>query len=150
MQPLHLTIKQSRGVYFYPADLTSVCTSQACSFRDQHAALEREGVKVVGISGDSVKTHKLFKKTHSLEFPLLSDSEGRVADRFGVPTRRGGKITRVIDGRQQILTRGVTARRWTFVIGLDGRIVTRNTNVEPANDGRQVLNLVRQLTASNQ
>lgn len=137
-------------VYFYPADMTTVCTRQACSFRDQIDDLKRAGVTVVGVSGDTVENHQLFKKVNSLNFPLLADVDGHVARAFGVPVRGGGEITRVVDGKQQNLIRGVTARRWTFVIGLDGTIVDRNTEVEPSSDGKTVLNVVRQLTASAQ
>ncbi len=126
-------------VYFYPADMTSVCTRQACSFRDQIEELRSAGVKVVGVSGDSVKNHQLFKKAHSLNFPLLADVDGKVARAFGVPVREGGEITRVVEGKPGKLVRGVTARRWTFIIGLDGHIVSRNTDVEPGNDGKSIL-----------
>ncbi|WP_077023595.1 peroxiredoxin [Fuerstiella marisgermanici] len=137
-------------VYFYPADMTSVCTRQACSFRDQSEELGQAGIKVVGVSGDSVKNHQLFKKAHSLNFPLLADVDGSIAKAFGVPVRDGGEITRVVDGKQKKLVRGVTARRWTFVIGLDGTIMNRNTDVQAATDGKSVLKLVRHLTASAQ
>src|SRR5436309_3086337 len=63
-------------VYFYPADLTSGCTKQACSFRDDMGKLEGKGVHVVGVSGDSVKNHELFKKVHKLNFALLADEDG--------------------------------------------------------------------------
>jgi len=54
-------------VYFYPADLTGGCTKQACGFRDGMKKLQKEGVEVVGVSGDSVENHKLFKKSPRLE-----------------------------------------------------------------------------------
>ena len=137
-------------VYFYPADMTGVCTKQACSYRDQRESLKRAGIAVVGVSGDSVRNHQLFKKAHSLNFPLLADEKGKLARTFGVPVRDGGEITCIVAGKQRKLVRGVTACRWTFVIGLDGKIVSRNTDVHPANDGKSVLNVVRQLTASTQ
>ncbi|MCP4787418.1 MAG: peroxiredoxin [Fuerstiella sp.] len=137
-------------VYFYPADMTVGCTAQACGFRDQLKDLKQAGVTVVGISGDSSGNHKLFKKAHSLNFPLLADEDGKVAHAFGVPVRGGGRITRIIQGRQQKLVRGVTAQRWTFVIDRDGRIVRRKTDVKAPADGKSVLTFVRQLTASTQ
>lgn len=137
-------------VYFYPADLTRQCTQQACSFRDRHQQLKAAGITVVGVSGDSVQNHRLFKSVHSLNFPLLADPRGQVAQAFGVPVRAGGEITRIVGGRQKKLKRGVTAHRWTFVIGLDGRIVSRNTDVRAESDAESVLNVVRQLTASTQ
>jgi peroxiredoxin Q/BCP len=142
--------KQVVVVYFYPADLTRQCTQQACSFRDRQQQLKAAGITVVGVSGDSVNNHRLFKSLHTLNYPLLADPEGRVAKAFGVPIRAGGEITRIVGGRQKKLKRGVTAHRWTFVIGLDGRIVSRNTDVRAESDGESVLNVVRQLTASTQ
>lgn len=137
-------------LFFYPADLTAGCTQQACGFQEDLADLKAAGATVVGISGDSVQNHQLFKQTHSLSFPLLSDEDGKVARSFGVPVRSGGEIARIVAGQQKTLVRGVTAQRWTFVIGLDGTIIHRNTNVDVANDSRMVLKLIRQLTASTQ
>src|SRR5207244_1939884 len=97
-------------VYFYPADLTGGCTKQACGFRDDAQKLEEKGAEVVGISGDSVSNHQLFKKVHSLPFTLLADEQGAVAKKFGVPLKVGGVINfKDADGQQHQLTRGVTA-----------------------------------------
>lgn len=135
-------------VYFYPADLTGGCTKQACAFRDDHAQLEKAGVEVVGVSGDSPENHQLFKKLHSLNFTLLADEEGKVAKAFGVPLRGGDSITRQVDGVDKVLTRGVTASRWTFVIGLDGKVLHKNTSVDAAADSRSVLEVVAQKSAA--
>jgi thioredoxin-dependent peroxiredoxin len=137
-------------VFFYPADLTTGCTTQACGFQRHLAELKTAGADVVGVSGDSVTNHQLFKKTCSLSFPLLADEDGKVAGAFGVPIRGGGNITRVVQGQQKRLTRGVTAQRWTFVIGLDGTIIHKDTAVDAAKDGQSVLKVVRQLTVSTQ
>lgn len=134
-------------VYFYPADFTSGCTRQACCYRDHKAELEAAGVEVVGVSGDSVATHELFTRANSLNFSLLADEDGRVARAFGVPVREGDTITRVVDGVEQTLRRGVTASRWTFIIGRDGRIVRRNTTVDADMDCRNVLETVRRMAA---
>lgn len=135
-------------VYFYPADMTNGCTSQACGFQKQLNEIKNAGITVVGVSGDSPQNHQLFKTAHSLNFPLLADEDGKVAQLFGVPTREGGEITRVVKGEQKTLIRGVTAQRWTFVIGLDGTIIHKNTKVDAARDSESVLKVVRQLTAS--
>ena len=137
-------------VYFYPADLTKDCTKQACGFQKRLSELKQAGITVVGVSGDKSANHQLFKKLHSLKFPLLSDEDGKVAKAFGVPIRQGGQITQVIDGQQKTLDRGVTAQRWTFVIGLDGTIIHKNTQVSAETDCDSVLNVVRQQTASTQ
>jgi peroxiredoxin Q/BCP len=64
-----------------------------------------------------------------------------------VPVREGDTITRMVDGVEQTLKRGVTASRWTFIIGKDGRIIRKNTMVDAEQDYRKVLETVRRLTA---
>ena len=134
-------------VYFYPADFTNGCTRQACGFRDHRQELEEADVEVVGISGDSLRTHELFARVNSLKFDLLADEDGKVAQAFGVPVRDGDTITRMVEGVEQTLKRGVTASRWTFIIGKDGRIIRKNTMVDAEQDYRKVLETVRRLTA---
>ncbi len=134
-------------VYFYPADLTSGCTRQACGFRDQMKELEEAGVEVVGVSGDSVDNHQLFAKVNSLNFSLLSDEDGRISKAFGVPVREGATITRMLDGVERSLVRGVTASRWTFLIDAEGRIAQKNTAVDAEQDSKNILETVRRLTA---
>jgi thioredoxin-dependent peroxiredoxin len=136
-------------VYFYPADMTRGCTAQACGFQKRLDEMKSAGITVIGVSGDTPMNHQLFKEAHSLKFPLLSDNDGKVAHAFGVPTREGGEITQVVKGEQKTLVRGVTAQRWTFVIGLDGTIIHKNTKVDAASDCDSVLKIVGQLTASN-
>lgn len=70
-------------VYFYPKDNTPGCTKQACSFRDSWGEFEAQGVSVLGISKDSVASHKKFQLKHDLPFDLLSDPEGKVISAFG-------------------------------------------------------------------
>jgi len=133
-------------VYFYPADMTGGCTKQACGFRDDMKKLEKKDVVVVGVSGDSVRNHQLFKKAENLNFTLLADEQGKVADAFGVPFRKGEKsIVREIDGKAETLTRGGTASRWTFVVDLDGKIAMKNTKVKAAEDSKAILQKVEEL-----
>jgi peroxiredoxin Q/BCP len=132
-------------VYFYPADLTGGCTKQACGFRDDMKKLKDKGVVVVGVSGDSVRNHQLFKKVHDLNFTLLADENGKVAKAFGVPLRKGGSIQRKIDGKLETLTRGVTALRWTFVINRNGEIAFKNTKVNAAGDSKAIMKVVAKL-----
>jgi len=130
-------------VYFYPADMTGGCTKQACGFRDDMKPLREKGVTVVGVSGDSVRNHQLFKKAHGLDFTLLADTDGKVAEAFGVPVALGEKVVAAeIDGRTEQLVRNVTAKRWSFVIDVDGRIALKNTEVDAAKDSRAVLALL--------
>ncbi|HAV30726.1 MAG TPA: peroxiredoxin [Planctomycetaceae bacterium] len=133
-------------VYFYPADMTGGCTKQACAFRDDLSQLKQKGVEVVGVSGDSVRNHQLFRKAHSLNFTLLADTEGRVAEAFGVPvTKEEKSVKAVIDGKDEILLRSITAKRWTFVIDRDGRIAAKNTMVVAAEDSRAIADVVAKL-----
>jgi thioredoxin-dependent peroxiredoxin len=133
-------------VYFYPADMTGGCTKQACGFRDDMKKLESKDVVVVGVSGDSVRNHQLFKKAENLNFTLLADEQGKVAGAFGVPFTKGEKsIEREIDGKTETLTRGGTATRWTFVVDRNGKIVMKNTQVKAAEDSKAILQKVEEL-----
>jgi peroxiredoxin Q/BCP len=127
-------------VYFYPADLTGGCTKQACSFRDDMEKLTARGVEVVGVSGDTVENHQLFKKHQKLNFTLLADETGAVAKKFGVPFGPGGVFNfKDSAGKEVSLKRGGTAQRWTFVIGKDGKVLYKNTKVKPDEDSKQIL-----------
>ena len=70
-------------IYFYPKDNTSGCTAEACSFRDNYAALTAQGYNVVGVSKDSVKSHTGFRAKHGLPFRLLSDPSTEMLQAFG-------------------------------------------------------------------
>jgi peroxiredoxin Q/BCP len=133
-------------VYFYPADMTGGCTKQACGFRDDLSKLNDEGVEVVGVSGDSARNHQLFKKAHNLNFTLLADTEGKVAEAFGVPvTKEEKSVKATIDGKDEVLTRKITSKRWTFVVGLDGKIASKNTSVAAADDSKAILKVLADL-----
>lgn len=140
--------KEYLVVYFYPAAMSSGCTRQACAYRDDMDQLTRLDVVVVGISGDEPAGIKVFKEVHQLNFPLLSDPEGRIARQFGVPTGSGGQFKTTVDDQEVTLSRGVTAQRWTFVIGLDGRIIYKDTDVDAANDSGTVIRFIESLSDS--
>jgi peroxiredoxin Q/BCP len=76
-------------VYFYPRADTPGCTKQACSLRDSFATLTEKGVKVFGVSTDSVEKQKAFQDKYKLPFDLLADTDAKVADAFGVPHLAG-------------------------------------------------------------
>jgi peroxiredoxin Q/BCP len=138
--------KQYVVVYFFPGDFTPGCTRQAQNFRDAMNRLTDEGVEVVGVSGDAVTTHQMFKKAQKLNFTLLSDDEGRLAGTFGVPVGKGAEVkTKDADGQPVTVKRGVTAARWTFIIGKDGRLLYKNTQVDPAKDAKEVADLIDHL-----
>ena len=141
-------------VYFYPADFTSGCRAQARSFRDNMNQLMADGIAVVGISGDSVGNHEIFKSVENLNFTLLADEDGSVARKFGVPLKEGGVVMPVDaerkpildeEGKPLTLKRGVTAARWTFIIGMDGKILYKNIKVNPALDSKQVVAFIKDL-----
>jgi peroxiredoxin Q/BCP len=71
-------------LYFYPKDNTPGCTAEAVGFRDVGEEFEKQGAVIVGVSKDSVESHKKFEEKHGLPFTLLSDSEGKVLDLYGV------------------------------------------------------------------
>ena len=126
-------------LYFYPGDFTPGCTAQANAFKEAMNQLTEQGVEVVGVSGDSVPTHGLFKKAQKLNFTLLSDPDGAVAKQFGVPVGKGAKVkAKDPDGKPFEFDRAVTTARWTFVIGKDGKIAYKNTKVTPAADAKAI------------
>jgi thioredoxin-dependent peroxiredoxin len=87
---------------FYPGDETPVCTRQMCSVRDRWEDYLATGAEVVGISGDSVESHKNFAEHHNLPLRLLSDSERAVAKLYGAESFIPGRVARavfVIDGK---------------------------------------------------
>jgi len=70
-------------LYFYPRDDTPGCTREACAFRDQQAALKKLGVRLFGISPDTVESHEKFRDKFDLNFPLLADLGNKVAEKYG-------------------------------------------------------------------
>ncbi len=100
-------VKQGPVVlYFYPADFTPICTLQACAFRDLHAELARSGVRVLGVSPQTVRSHQRFRARFDLPYPLLSDPKREVARAYGA-----------------VGPFGLGVRRLTYWIGSDGRIL---------------------------
>lgn len=130
-------------VYFYPAAMTGGCTKQACAYRDMKNKIDAANAVVVGVSGDNVEGLKLFKKAYDLNFPLLSDENGKIAKKFGVPLRDGGTITREIEGQNFDLVRGATASRWTFIIDKKGTVVYKNTEVDVEKDSAEILDFLK-------
>ena len=92
-------------LYFYPKDDTKGCTKEACGLRDRMGDLAKDNVEVVGVSFDSTDSHQAFISKYSLNFSLLADTDGKIADAYGV--RMPGKNM---------------ARRVSFLIARDGKI----------------------------
>jgi len=126
-------------LYFYPAAMTGGCTKQACSYRDDLSQFRQAGAEVVGVSGDEVENLKAFQKVENLNFTLLSDPDGSIAKKFGVPLRDGGSINKTVDGQDKTFKRGVTASRWTFIIDQNGNVAYVNPQVDAQNDSKAVM-----------
>jgi peroxiredoxin Q/BCP len=73
-------------IYFYPKDDSPGCTKEACSFRDQFEVFKEADAMIIGISGQSVESHKEFAQKHRLSFTLLSDEGNKIRKQFGVPS----------------------------------------------------------------
>ncbi len=71
-------------LYFYPADDTPGCTSQACNLRDHYGILKNKGFEVVGVSPDGVEKHKKFETKYDLPFTLIADTEKKILEKYGV------------------------------------------------------------------
>lgn len=88
-------------IYFYPKDDTPGCTKEACMFRDSYEEFKDLGCEVIGISSDSIESHKAFAQKHRLTFTLLADIDGKVRKQFGVPGNLfgliPGRVTYIID-----------------------------------------------------
>jgi peroxiredoxin Q/BCP len=92
--------KKNVVLYFYPKDETRGCTREACEFRDRYDVFTGLGAEVLGVSSDTLESHKSFATHHGLPFLLLSDEDGKVRKLYGVPSSMGiipGRVTFIID-----------------------------------------------------
>jgi len=117
-------LSQFRGrkviLYFYPKDDTPGCTTEACGIRDSFPNFEASGAVVLGVSPDSVESHKKFKEKYNLPFTLLADTDHKVAEMYGVwGTKKmyGREFTGVL--------------RTTFLIDEEGKVQKVFKNVKP-------------------
>lgn len=117
-------------VFFYPRADTPGCTAQACSLRDAYEDLTTHGVKVIGVSLDSIEEQAAFASKHELPFTLIADTDGEVVRAFGVPTMQRG--ARQFSSRQAFLIR-------------DGKVAWRDLS---ASTHRQAQDVLEQLAAA--
>ena len=92
--------KKNVVLYFYPKDESRGCTKEACKFRDRYDVFTSLGAEVLGVSSDTLESHKSFATHHGLPFLLLSDEDGKVRELYGVHSSMGiisGRVTYVID-----------------------------------------------------
>ncbi len=124
-------------LYFYPKDDTPGCTKQACNLRDNLAALERDGIAVLGVSGDDETSHERFAEKYDLPFPLLADTDHDIMERYGVWGEKN------FYGKKSIGT-----KRTTFLI--DGEGIVRHVFKRPktGEHAEEVLAKRDELTAS--
>jgi peroxiredoxin Q/BCP len=130
------TLSEFRGapvvLYFYPKDDTPGCTTEACNFRDDYSAYQQAGVRIVGVSPDSPKSHAKFKAKYNLPFSLLADVDHQVCEQYGVwgPKKLMG---REYEG----------VYRTTFLIDKDGKVARVYENVKPADHSAEILDKLR-------
>jgi|SRR5690554_5673718 len=121
---------QTIVLYFYPKDDTPGCTTQACSYRDHKEEFDKRNVEVIGVSKDDIKSHIRFKEKYNLNFPILSDPDTNVVQRYGVwqeKNRFGNKYMGIV--------------RTTFIIR-NGIIEEIFENVDPKTDVDLVLKAI--------
>lgn len=129
---VELTLSAFRGqkviLYFYPKDDTPGCTTEACHFRDDYDAYEKLGVKILGVSPNSVKSHSKFKSKFQLPFTLLADEEHKVSELYGVWGKKKF-MGKEFDG----------VFRTTFLIDRNGLIDKVFKNVKPEPHSQELL-----------
>jgi peroxiredoxin Q/BCP len=108
-------------LYFYPKDDTPGCTKEACEFRDSWSQLQKLGVEVFGVSTQDNRSHQAFAEKHKLPFSLLPDEKGEIAAKYKIPVFAG------------------FARRITYLIGKDGKIVRVWPAVNPTGHSAEIL-----------
>jgi peroxiredoxin Q/BCP len=113
-------------VYFYPKAMTPGCTAQACSLRDAYAELQSKGVRIYGVSLDTLDSQKKFREKEHLPFVLLSDREKKVTSAFGVPL---------------IMNSLATRQAYLFK---DGKLVWMDTHASTDKQARDVLDVLAQ------
>jgi peroxiredoxin Q/BCP len=128
--PVRLSELQGQKVvvYFYPKADTPGCTTQACGVRDNQAAYEKAGARVLGISPDPVKAVKKFHDRQGLNFTLLADEDKQVVEDYGV------WVEKSMYGRTYM-----GAERTTFVVGEDGKVTEVLRKVKPGEHDKLVL-----------
>ena len=108
-------------LYFYPKDDTPGCTAEACSFRDRMGDYEQAGIKVYGVSLDPPESHRQFREKHHLNFPLLTDEDGKASEALGILGERG------------------YAQRTTFLLDPEGKVSHVYPEVSPETHADEIL-----------
>ena len=132
-----ITLKEYRGkkvvLYFYPKDDTPGCTKEACAFRDHFAEFKQLGVEVLGVSVDTEKSHKSFAEKFKLPFTLLSDTDKKIVNAYGVWGEKS------MYGRKYMGT-----NRVTYLVNESGHIAAVFPKVKPQEHAEEILALISQ------
>ncbi len=120
-------------LFFYPKDNTPGCTIEACGIRDQFEDLKKQGVVVLGVSTDSVKSHDKFVEKFRLPFLLLADDDKKIVEAYGVWGQKSFMGVKYMG-----------TSRVTFLIGPDGRIRKIWPKVKPLGHAEEILAAVRE------
>jgi peroxiredoxin Q/BCP len=121
-------------LYFYPKDDTPGCTKEACAFRDDERVLQKAGAVVLGVSPDNTQSHDKFSQKYGLNFPLLSDPDHSVADKYGVWGEKN------LYGKKSF---GIL--RTTFLIDPEGKVARVWPQVKVDGHSEQVREALREL-----
>jgi peroxiredoxin Q/BCP len=121
--------KKNVVLYFYPKDDTKGCTAEACSFRDKLQTIGTLWTEVVGVSVDTVESHRNFAEKNDLNFPLVSDHDKRISRTYGALSEDSSH-----------------AKRMTFIIDKEGKIARIFTNVDVTKHTHEVIDTLKQLT----
>ncbi|MBV6419460.1 MAG: putative peroxiredoxin bcp [Ignavibacteriaceae bacterium] len=121
-------------LYFYPKDDTPGCTKEACNFRDEFPKFGKLKAEIIGISTDSVKSHKKFAEKYGLPFNLLADEKKEVVEKYGVWKEKN------MYGRKYM---GI--ERTTFIINSDGRIANIFPKVKVDEHNKEVMEALKEL-----
>jgi peroxiredoxin Q/BCP len=116
-------------LYFYPKDDTPGCTVEACGLRDQYEPIRKYGTEILGVSVDDSVSHQKFTDKFQLPFQLVADTDKRITKEYGVYNEQWGM-----------------AKRWTFIIDEDGRIMKIFQNVKPQNHPQEIIDFLKQST----
>jgi len=126
-------------LYFYPKDDTPGCTTEACSFRDNLADLKKYGVEILGVSKDSVKSHKKFSEKYSLNFPILSDESLEIIKAYGAYGEKKF-MGKTFEG----------VLRVTFLIDKKGLIKKKYEKVSPKEHAKEILDDIKELEKASE
>jgi peroxiredoxin Q/BCP len=121
-------------LYFYPADDTPGCTREACAFRDRKQELKKLGAVVLGVSPNTEESHAKFRDKYELNFPLLVDTDHKVAEKYGAWREKN------MYGKKSM---GV--QRSTFLIGPDGKVAKVWKRVQVDGHDQQVIEALKEL-----